>query len=564
MNKCIFVIILIVASFISACAGGSLPPPLSPPQPLPGDPAECSVYRKGANDVWNRDVRTKIWTAFTEKQKEPAANTARIIITQMDYLTRDWIILTTDLCGKNMIDKGIETDALTNRIECYESAFVYLKTFIELLKDADAQTVDNCLHGFNLVLEQMEPCQQDAASNPFRMDKGGDAGDIVKQLTRAHLLTALDNNDQAGEILSRIERDISNHKDSGTEAVFLLAGAAVDISNGIPDDAMDKYTTAAGILERINCTSGWSDAVSGIGEIAMHNADYENALEHFEQSESLAKQIAGKSGTRMGRLELNRGTVFRKTGRFTEALEALENSKRIFTSIYGPHHPFTASILNNIGLTRDGMGEYDTAALYYEKALDIYRDSYRPNHTLIASSLNNMAAALAETDRMSKAVDLFNEALDIYKFNYGDNHLLVASTLNNLGIAYDDAGHHRKAIGYFTRAMSIERRMLGPDHRAVAMRLSNIGTAWIGMGQYNRAVRNYKKALEIFRKNPDENRIETGIMYYNIGSTYHKGGNCSAAVKYYNSALENLLKTLDEDNERIKEIRKWKKKCTEQ
>ncbi len=146
-----------------------------------------------------------------------------------------------------------------------------------------------------------------------------------------------------------------------------------------------------------------------------------------------------------------------------EALEHFNNSQRLLKEIFGEAHPKYASYLNDFGEWHLEQGNYIEAQQAFSQALHIYERAYSPNENKeIAKCYHHLGLLAGIQGNYQKQIDYQERALRIYK-----EKLYKASGMQfycyqeledccyDLGNAYGMVGDYENQIKYLEYVVSV-------------------------------------------------------------------------------------------------------------
>ena len=297
-------------------------------------------------------------------------------------------------------------------------------------------------------------------------------------------------------------------------------------ARGEYDSALEYYTQALDILEKLGDLKKKASVLNNIGLIYDYRGEYDSALEYYTQALDIDEKLENLNGkaTRLN----NVGLIYKNRGEYDSALEYYTQALDIDEKLGNLNGKATR--LNNIGLIYYNRGEYDSALEYYTQALDI--DEKLGDLKGKATDLNNIGSIYDERGEYDKALEYYTKALDILE-KLGDLKR-KASVLNNIGSIYDDRGEYDSALEYYTQALDIDEKL--ENLKGKATRLNNIGSIYDDRGEYDKALEYYTQALDIFEKLGDL-KGKASVLN-NIGLIYDYRGEYDKALEYYTQALE--------------------------
>jgi predicted ATPase/DNA-binding SARP family transcriptional activator len=225
-------------------------------------------------------------------------------------------------------------------------------------------------------------------------------------------------------------------------------------------------------------------ALNGAGALAYYQADYAQALIHYE---------AGL-------------TMVRASG----------DKKKM------------PGLLNNLGLVRKDQGDYAAAMAFYEESLVLYRELGDKRGT--SKALNNLGIAAGDQGDSVRAAAFHEESLRI-KRELGDRHGMVTS-LNNLGVVLTDLGDYERARALHEEGLALAREI---GHKwSIHIALSSLGRLAKAEGDYSRAVASYQESLELCRT--AGNDLYTAVCLAGLSAVLQVQGRVDQATRLSGAA----------------------------
>jgi tetratricopeptide (TPR) repeat protein len=242
-----------------------------------------------------------------------------------------------------------------------------------------------------------------------------------------------------------------------------------------------------------------------IGEAYHYSAEYAKALENFEKSLAISRQIGDRQGE--GVTLNNLATTAHAKGDYDTALRYLEQSLAIQQQI-GDRQGEGQS-LNNISQIYDAKGDYDTALRYLEQSLAIRQQI--GDRQGEGATLNNLAGIARAKGDYDSALRYLEQSLAICQ-QIGDRKV-EGTTLNNISQIYDAKGDYDRALGYLEQSLAIQQQI--GDIPGMATTLHNIGATYVQIEQFEAAVLPLVQAYQIREKlqSPD---LASTIGYLNF------------------------------------------------
>ncbi|HEX5733727.1 MAG TPA: tetratricopeptide repeat protein [Blastocatellia bacterium] len=261
-------------------------------------------------------------------------------------------------------------------------------------------------------------------------------------------------------------------------------------------------TKASELLERYKVEDPQleADLLEDHGFCFYYSGGYKRALEHYEKSLSIRKQLFGERHVDTARSFDNIGNSYSGLGQLDLGLKNLEKALSIRLDLFGEHHADTALSFNNVGTAYASLGQVERALEYYEKALVIYIELFGEHHPDTALSYNNIGFSYSTRGQEESALEYYEKALDIYIKLFGERHPDPALSYNNIGASYSHQGQEERALAYYEKALNVRLEVFGEQHPDTALSYNNMGTSYSNLLQNERALGCYEKALKIRRE----------------------------------------------------------------
>jgi predicted ATPase/tRNA A-37 threonylcarbamoyl transferase component Bud32 len=240
-----------------------------------------------------------------------------------------------------------------------------------------------------------------------------------------------------------------------TERIALLKWLG-DAEEGLAryDDAIQHYNESKSLAEKHDDKRGIAAALDGIARVEDRRGDLKDAEDHFLQALVLARDTHDDqliADTLNGL-----GTISAKRGQFEDARTLYGESLEIRRRIHDKRG--IAASLNNLGIVYNYQGQYTQAKPFYEEALALRREI--GDLRGIAGSLNNLAMVTRNLKSPKEAKAYYLDAVHMTR-NNGDLSN-TAIILNNLGLILVEDAEYRDARRIYEEVVKIGRS-IGDD-----------------------------------------------------------------------------------------------------
>ncbi len=254
------------------------------------------------------------------------------------------------------------------------------------------------------------------------------------------------------------------------------------------EKALEYYQKSLEIRKEIDNKKGIASCYTNLGVLYLHNSgDVKTALDYYFKAMTIYEELNYDKG--LSKSLNNIGVLYKAKGDYEKALEYYLKAQKILVRLHDEKE--IARGLSNIGNIYYAEEFFDKALESYNKSLKIRK----PLNDLsgIANCYNNIAAIYYHRGSLSQALDYSFKALDIYK-ELGNPSDIVRA-LNNIGSLYEKQGNYEKAEDYCLRSLEMAKEYKNREGvKDVYEALTNIYEA---QGEFQKAIEIYKKYSEV-------------------------------------------------------------------
>jgi len=278
-----------------------------------------------------------------------------------------------------------------------------------------------------------------------------------------------------------------------------------------------------------------------IGQIHLQQDELNEALNAFENSMLIRRNLLGDDHVSVAILLSNIGVVYNKMNDFSKSISCHESSIRILKTVYGEESQEVGKGVEEMGKIYEERGDLQGAMECYLKALSIKQkaNGHHCKDKEISLSLLYMgsiytkridyeealvsygevlelsrASGIADGDNLSKKIKSKIKKLQAARSsesssafetrkssNTLDKKLRRACVFDRMGIDMSKKGNPDDAIEAFSQALKIRRSKLNHNDADIAMTLFNIATAYRIKKEFFQAKIFYDEATKINREN---------------------------------------------------------------
>ncbi|MGM9511225.1 tetratricopeptide repeat protein [Larkinella sp. GY13] len=282
----------------------------------------------------------------------------------------------------------------------------------------------------------------------------------------------------------------------------------IKLALGDYKEALEYFEQSLVILRQVGDRSGEYEVLGNISHIFKAWGDYRKAFEYSKNNLEIYRKDGYKKGE--GHALESIGRLYYLQGSFSIALKNLQDSLKIYQQL--KYKRGEGAVLNNIGLVYIGLEEYPTALKYLEDSLRIYNDIQDVRGQ--GSSFNDIGQIYLNKGEYELAIEFFEKSRTIRQ-KIGDKDG-IGITYNCLGNAYFYLGEYKLSLEYFEQSLDIHRQTgnLGEESRC----LNNISQICIRKGAYKKALDFLGESLKIQDFVGDKEFI--GVILCNMAEIY--------------------------------------------
>jgi tetratricopeptide (TPR) repeat protein len=296
-------------------------------------------------------------------------------------------------------------------------------------------------------------------------------------------------------------------------------------------DQLDTWSYFREMLPLYERLLGKLDAVvdvvceKGIGNAYSMLSNYPQAIEHYQQSLMIAREIGDRKGE--GKALGNLGIAYGFLGNYPQAIKYNEQRLTITREI--GDRKGEGQSLGNLGIAYGFLGNYPQAIEYHQQDLTIAREV--GDRLGEGQALGNLGIAYGFLGNYPQAIEYHQQYLTIAR-EVGDR-LGEGQALGNLGIAYNSLGNYPQAIEYHQQHLTIAREI--SDRLGEGNVLVNWGVTLTKLEKYPEAQQRLQTSLEIFKELGD--RANEAEALLRLAELHHKTEQLNLAQEFCNQAL---------------------------
>ena len=191
----------------------------------------------------------------------------------------------------------------------------------------------------------------------------------------------------------------------------------------------------------------------------LFRCDIDKAIEKYAQALEMYRSRGDRAN--MSVSHCNLGNCYKNKGDYNAALNKYEESLLIDRQLYGDNHPSTARSMSNMASCYLEQGEYKMALDMYKESLGIFRAFYvtTPEHPDIARALCCIGQVLMKLGQYPEAIQRLQESLDMRERIHREPHNDTGQSLFHLGEVKFLQGENSKAQQKYEVALQMYKRV---------------------------------------------------------------------------------------------------------
>lgn len=501
--------------------------------------ARCGGAEAQLSSIWNDERREVVRTRMTETNALFAERVSQNSLEHLDAYAQQWVHMHTEACEATTIRQEQSARVMDLRMGCLHRAKVAMAAVVEVLEDADIESVTNA-HEVVSALSPLPRCADvaalQAAVEPPLSEEAAVVDDARAWLAEARALRGAGRYSEAFDKVQDANAIVS-------DAEYLPVRAEVGLLEGVVLDDLGRYDQAEEALRRALALAAraerWEEqqeaaaslmwvvghrrkavaeamryrelAEAAIGRDRVREAHYRDRLAVLEYTQGeyaeaekqsrlaveLLVEERGPDDLKVSSLRNNLGLMLHSQGRYAEAEKEHRKALAIRRGVLGPHHPELAASLGNLALALQAQGRLSDAEQEHRRAVELRERVLGPRHPETANNRNNLASVLFAQGKLEAAEKEHRLTLEARLTAYGEEHPDVATSRNNLALILAARGRYAQAEREHRRALSIRRAVLGPEHPEVAQSHDNLAVALFEQGRFGEAEAEHRRGLMI-------------------------------------------------------------------
>ena len=420
-----------------------------------GGGSSCAGSERQLTGVWDPAVRADIERAFTTAARPHGAHALEAINARIDDYTAQW-----------SAKRGEKCDA--PRVACFDDKLVRLRAVTDVLRTADAATVDHAIM-LASALPPLASCDAatTAPATPANVT-------VETALVRAAIAASTPDRDRAATLYREALTSARAANDERATAAALIGIAHTTGADGELAQAEPLVTKLdnGGPLD--------ADLREARGALLVAKGEHERALVALERALAIREQVYGKQSVQLSSVLAALARSERASGQrgVARALEHEQRRVAILEPALGPDHPELGQALAAAAQTLEALGRDDEARGVARRALEVTERAYGKRHAEVGASLLALAHVEQLTGNYDEAKQLLARARSVFERDVK----MLAHVLGVQAQLHFDEGDYRAAADVQGRAFALVERALPAEDLQRAHALHVTGTIKLMLG----------------------------------------------------------------------------------
>ncbi|CAF4848912.1 unnamed protein product [Rotaria sp. Silwood1] len=197
-------------------------------------------------------------------------------------------------------------------------------------------------------------------------------------------------------------------------------------------------------------------------------------MDENEQARKCYKRMLEETQLAVGDAQLGLGWASLRCKNFDESLEHFEESLQIRQRILGENHPSVGESYSFLGEAYRHKHNFEKALIDLTKAMKIQENSLPADSLDLAATYHTIANTYTSLENYNIALEYYDKALKIRQAKLPSDHPQIAAIYNNIGWLHEREKNYAKSLDCYQKALEISRKTLPPTHHHVTGAEENI------------------------------------------------------------------------------------------
>jgi signal transduction histidine kinase/DNA-binding response OmpR family regulator len=276
-----------------------------------------------------------------------------------------------------------------------------------------------------------------------------------------------------------------------------------------------------------------NDLLLGVGKTLKAQGNNENAIELFENSLDIARNINDNIGVAISLGNL--GSVYRLMHKPERTLAYFKEGLQLSQKYELHNH--VASFSYQIGISMMELEQEDSASVYFNQSFQSIENTN--DYLRLAAVYQEIGEWYHKRSKIPQALKYYYDALEILEER--KDTLGIARVNSNISKVHESQLNGKEAVQYQNKALALYRTI--KDTSGIASATNDLAVLYRGEKQYEKSLELSNQSLGNFRQLGDSCRFSK--CYLSIGKTYFLLNQLDSAIYHLKQAQEQAEKCGD-------------------
>lgn len=501
----------------------------------------CDDFELDVERIWGSSKRREVRDGLRSFAGETQVVNVDRIITKMDAITSDWVMMNRRACKDTVERKTMPEEIYVRVTLCLNTALVQQRTLVTQLESVDRTSYEHIDRAMLDIAENIATCQNQAVLAYYRTpEETADAAAAQTaddKTAEARVLLALGKSDAASGLLTDAETAAKKSGDERRELDAAVTACNHAVLEGEYERAVNYGTPALTQAQKLGYAIGEADALTCLGTAELRRGKHEEARERLEAALKQREAFFGKDHPRVADAANRLGNLEAAVANYQAAYDLYKRALDIWTDTFGPNDPVTSRAYHNLGFVHIGLDDIEGAVGWYTQAIKAETDSLGADHPATALSEANFATVLLLQGKIDDAYALLTHSMEVQERILGPGHPEVAVSYHGIGQVWAARKGYDTALEWYNKALVLRKLALGEQHLETAETQDAMATAYFKLKKYEDATQLAEQARATREALLGPDNILTATSYFNLGLIYEKRKKYQEALEFYEKSL---------------------------
>ncbi len=515
----------------------------SPPSSAGGESNQCSDFELDVERFWSTAQRTKIKTAFVQVTTESESVTVERVVTKMDRIARDWVMMQESVCKDTLVRRVTSPEVYSRISSCLRAALLSQRTLVEGFSAPTKELVFRAEDALVRVSRDLSSCQEKAVYSTF--SKGAEEPQAEQLLAEAKTYDDLGQVAKLQETLTKgIAVARNGKKDAVLVELLLLEANCARKYDAQFARAIAAADEARALASRAGNKLGEMHALAELGYTQSSDKKNMEAVATLKAARDGIIATTGPNSLDLVRIELALSDIALELMNYVDGEKHAQMAVKIAEATAGTDsEEFALGLLAFVELKR--LTDVRAAEDFARRSVAIFEKKYGARHPKGAEAYMSLSFVLAMRSQFTEAEEAAKKAVAILEDSYGSRALETANAYGTLGTVLGMAYQQREAVRWRRKAMETRERI---NPRLAAYSYVRLALSLAAAHEGEEALAMAAKGLETVRAVFGENSRYMPDAYSAMSQAYQETKNTTQALVEAKKALASAIRVWGPDS----------------